>query len=965
MDGRSTGKLTSELNDFKVIRKKKTDVLNKFSITAKEDPIAQFHLGAIYYSGDGVEQNYEEAAKWFTKSAQQGYSQAQYNLAAMYEDGEGVKQNIDEALKWYNKSAEQGNKDAIEALKEFGYEINNSLKQDTDKLYENRIITLQDNEDQGSMEESIDLYNLGIQEYNQKKFFKALNFFTKSAELGNSLAQYYLGRMYAEGQAVKQDFEEAKKWYKTSSLNGCEVAKKALKNIEINIKNNIPTIKQDKLTFQEDKNQGDVDLYNLGLQDYKQKRFFKALNSFTKSAELGNPLSQYYLGVMYSEGKAVKQDIEEAKKWFRKSSEQGNQDSLKALKKLSTEIKKNPVTSEEQYQFASDYYKEKIYSEAFKWFTKSADQGNNNALYYLGIMYQKGEGVGKNFDEAKKYYKKSSLGGCLEAKTALEELENNIKDGSNINNTKKENVKIQQEESKKISQNKESVELYNLGVQDYKQKRFFKALNYFTKSAEMGNPLAQYYLGIMYAQGKSVKPDIGEAKKWFQKSSLTGCKEAQKALDKLENIKVKEPVNEKKEETQKVVSVSLKKDTYPPQEYKTNSDDTTALYSQKKILVNLEKNTEAKDDNKKEAKNDIELYSLGLKYYDELNYEKAFNCFMELAKKDDSQAQYNIGVMYENGEGVELNIEDSKKWYRKSAENGDDDAKKVLQELELIKSQYKEKESIIIYNLGMKDYREGYYSDAFNKFLNSAKLGNSQAQYNLGVMYENGEGVEVNIEKAKKWYSKALENGDNEASDVLAELNGYKSKNYESSQQLNIPNFSNIKCDGLIEFLRNISNFIARKAGNLAGAIVYSTPDDRRKWLRNTKIICFLVSILWTFILVVAGQRGAFYTGGEVSLGVIFTFPDPEMNPFLRIFLNLFIVVGLFTGGIVEIFKSAKTGWNIGYSLGKIVALESNRDTWPWLVGAFCGVICALIALSFAITFICIPFGISAFKKED
>ena len=63
----------------------------------------------------------------------------------------------------------------------------------------------------------------------------------------------------------------------------------------------------------------------------------------------------------------------------------------------------------------------------------------------------------------------------------------------------------------------------------------------------------------------------------------------------------------------------------------------------------------------------------------------------------------------------------------------------------------------------MKDYREGYYSEAFNKFLNSAKLGNSQAQYNLGVMYENGEGVEVNIEKAKKWYSKALENGDNEA----------------------------------------------------------------------------------------------------------------------------------------------------------------------------------------------------------
>lgn len=114
-------------NEFKITRKKKNNNLNKLIMQAKEDSSAQFKLGVKYYNGDGVEQNYEEAAKWFTKSAENGNQQAQYNLAVMYEDGEGVKQNIDEAKKWYKMAADQGDKDAKKALKELKneYDIEN------------------------------------------------------------------------------------------------------------------------------------------------------------------------------------------------------------------------------------------------------------------------------------------------------------------------------------------------------------------------------------------------------------------------------------------------------------------------------------------------------------------------------------------------------------------------------------------------------------------------------------------------------------------------------------------------------------------------------------------------------------------------------------------------------------------------------------------------------------------------
>jgi TPR repeat protein len=39
---------------------------------AKEDANAQFFLGVMYASGQGVPQDYNEAVKWFIKAAEQG-----------------------------------------------------------------------------------------------------------------------------------------------------------------------------------------------------------------------------------------------------------------------------------------------------------------------------------------------------------------------------------------------------------------------------------------------------------------------------------------------------------------------------------------------------------------------------------------------------------------------------------------------------------------------------------------------------------------------------------------------------------------------------------------------------------------------------------------------------------------------------------------------------------------------------
>ncbi|MCH8931814.1 MAG: sel1 repeat family protein, partial [Nitrospinae bacterium] len=59
----------------------------------------------MYLYGEGVPQDYAEAAKWYRKAAEQGDAEAQAMLGLMYLNGEGVPQENVQAHKWFNLSA--------------------------------------------------------------------------------------------------------------------------------------------------------------------------------------------------------------------------------------------------------------------------------------------------------------------------------------------------------------------------------------------------------------------------------------------------------------------------------------------------------------------------------------------------------------------------------------------------------------------------------------------------------------------------------------------------------------------------------------------------------------------------------------------------------------------------------------------------------------------------------------------
>jgi TPR repeat protein/putative methionine-R-sulfoxide reductase with GAF domain len=69
-------------------------------LVGKGDAVAQNALGLRYATGNGVKLSEEEAVRWFTKAAEQGYVPAQSKLGSIYYSGRGVPQDPNRAYFW-------------------------------------------------------------------------------------------------------------------------------------------------------------------------------------------------------------------------------------------------------------------------------------------------------------------------------------------------------------------------------------------------------------------------------------------------------------------------------------------------------------------------------------------------------------------------------------------------------------------------------------------------------------------------------------------------------------------------------------------------------------------------------------------------------------------------------------------------------------------------------------------------
>ena len=169
-----------------------------------------------------------------------------------------------------------------------------------------------------------------------------------------------------------------------------------------------------------------------------------------------------------------------------------------------------------------------------------------------------------------------------------------------------------------------------------------------------------------------------------------------------------------------------------------------------------------------------------------LGFAQTASDYRKAAEQGDANAQYNLGVCYENGYGVMQDYSQAVYWYRKAAEQGDafaqcnlgscyGNGKGVTQDYSQAVYWYRKAveqgNAEAQCNLGTS-YGNGEgvtqdYSKAVYWFRKAAEQGNAVAQYNLGVCYRNGKGVTRDNSQAVYWYRKAAEQGNAEAQFTL------------------------------------------------------------------------------------------------------------------------------------------------------------------------------------------------------
>ena len=65
------------------------------------------------------------------------------------------------------------------------------------------------------------------------------------------------------------------------------------------------------------------------------------------------------------------------------------------------------------------------------------------------------------------------------------------------------------------------------------------------------------------------------------------------------------------------------------------------------------------------------------------------------------------------------------------------------------------------------------FQEAVKLFRQAADKGNAQAQYNLGIMYKNGQGVKRDDKEAVKWFQRAADQGHAKAQSNLGVIENH------------------------------------------------------------------------------------------------------------------------------------------------------------------------------------------------
>lgn len=631
-----------------------------------------------------------------------------------------------------------------------------------------------------------------------RDYGKAYEWFQKAAEKGNSYAQYLLGNMYENGIHVEQNYDTALSYYKNAAAQNNIMALGEIAYMKEN-GYGLPINREEaEKTYRQlaEERDDEWSMIKLSYLEMERGNSDKRLEWIQRALDKEYIDAYFELGLLYQFDEKY-QDLEKAQQAYYRAAQMGNPDGMNGLALIYYNMPDN-----------------KGNSQAFRWFTKSADLGDSLGLYYLATMYEGGFGTPVNKPKAWSLYLASAEqrfspaylkiaqlieSGEAPASFAGRELEFYIKAAKrNDIDAIHEVIRHIQDDPDRLSelfdwckrgaQLNDGICLCKLGELYFygrgTEMDEFKAMDYFRKAEALQIPDAYYFLGLAYYEAKGVvSPNLQKAEEYFQKAAEAGYVDAIKAIAELYMQSGQENGYEKAiaylthiaegEHAgiayEGLMRIAVEKMT--PQDY---ADPQASELYQKALkfeqagrqagmtrslsheflqrgidLCNLERYTEAiapllqaAQMGEAEAANrlgDIYFYGTGV----EVDYEQAYYWFSNAAQSNNAYAQYSLAFMYMKGLFVEQDHAQVIKYMKLAAENGYTEAQKNMGEY---------------YYYGSFGCRRDM-KEAIKWYEMGARNNEPTCLFTLGLIYEEGDGVQKNILKATEWYQRGANAG--------------------------------------------------------------------------------------------------------------------------------------------------------------------------------------------------------------
>jgi len=441
--------------------------------------------------------NYKEAYQLLEALAMNNIARAQNELANLYLNNITSFYNIEKAIYWYTKASQNNGYESdynLARLYHTKKEVQNYKK--AKELY--LELTTRDN---GTWLGDVSFHLAQMYEKGEgttTDLEEALNWYIKSANVGQTDSQYHLALIYNNTSSIHYNKEKATFWFNEAAAKGNIDAQYYL----------IQIYSQDSSTYKQYYQDAKAFLSLMKKDKNIPIEPNDAFTWYTKLAAKGNTLAQYFLGHIYHRYTNTQEGELTAINWFKKAASHGSADAMYYIGWIHI------------YTSVDDHMDAK---EAFKWYKKAAEHGHVKGQTKIAIWYYQGRLIPKDYKASVYWLKKASKQGHPRAKEFLAIAYQN---GFGLKKNSQKALALFKE-IHNLGRKHFSYQIFNI-YNDIESTLYNqdKAIQWCRLSADEGNSRGEFHLGLFYFHGQLIEKDIEKTLYWWERSAEHGFSHA-------------------------------------------------------------------------------------------------------------------------------------------------------------------------------------------------------------------------------------------------------------------------------------------------------------------------------------------------------------------------------------------------------------------------------------------------------